>query len=369
MATYYVGAGGNNSNAGTSWAQRKLTLNGAEDIPVAAGDTVYVGPGVYRQSLACDTVNGTTDAQITYIGDVDGSHTDGVGGIVRITGSDDDSTVTRNYCIGCWVSYRSFRGFVLDSASEVYANFYMSDADLNGIVIENCVLIGSTGIKNANRAIQNSTIRNCLFFTHSNGFRTDKSTTIDNANNLLENCIFSGVDSNQFAVQVVEGGWTVRNCSFIGCANGIKVSKTLNSGQTVTVNNCIFDRVVYALNAVSTGNLVENYNSFAVGTVEVARTNVNVGANSNTYLGLLDVRWASELLNGGTMLTPFDLASYSQLINVAGTSPSTADMRGTTVQGTQREWGALEYDSTLDIEAGSGTGGAVSIQPCSGRLG
>jgi hypothetical protein len=35
---------------------------------------------------------------------------------------------------------------------------------------------------------------------------------------------------------------------------------------------------------------------------------------------------------------------------------TTADMRGTTVQGAEREWGALEYDSTLDIEAGTGTG-------------
>ena len=57
------------------------------------------------------------------------------------------------------------------------------------------------------------------------------------------------------------------------------------------------------------------------------------------------------------MLTPFDLASYSQLVNVAGTSPTTTDLRGTSVIGAQREWGALEYDSTLKIEAGTGTGG------------
>ncbi len=94
--------------------------------------------------------------------------------------------------------------------------------------------------------------------------------------------------------------------------------------------------------------------------------NVDVGAHSVTYPPLFDSRWFFEMVNGGSMITPFDLASYSQLINVAGTSPTTADMRGTTVQGTQREWGALEYDSTLDIEAGSG--GAVSIQPTSGRI-
>ena len=46
MATYYVGLGGDNGNSGLSWALRKLTLNGAEDIPVADADIVYVGQGV-----------------------------------------------------------------------------------------------------------------------------------------------------------------------------------------------------------------------------------------------------------------------------------------------------------------------------------
>ena len=46
MTVRYVGPGGNNSNDGLSWANRKLTLNGVEDTPVAAGDIVYVGAGV-----------------------------------------------------------------------------------------------------------------------------------------------------------------------------------------------------------------------------------------------------------------------------------------------------------------------------------
>lgn len=45
MTDYFVGPGGNNSNAGTSWALRKLTIGGAEAIGLAAGDTVYVAPG------------------------------------------------------------------------------------------------------------------------------------------------------------------------------------------------------------------------------------------------------------------------------------------------------------------------------------
>ena len=75
MTTLYVGPGGNDANNGLSWANRRLTLNGVEDKPVAAGDTVYVGPGVYRETLTVD-VAGSSGNPITYIGDVPLNATD-----------------------------------------------------------------------------------------------------------------------------------------------------------------------------------------------------------------------------------------------------------------------------------------------------
>src|SRR3990172_11070704 len=115
MTTRYVGIGGNDGNSGLTWALRKLTLNGAEDTPVADTDIVYVGPGVYRELLTVD-VSGTTG--ISYIGDVTGEHTDGVGGIVRITGSANDTTATRANCLTATSSaYRLFKGFLVDTSS------------------------------------------------------------------------------------------------------------------------------------------------------------------------------------------------------------------------------------------------------------
>ena len=58
MTTRYVGPGGSDANSGLTWALRKLTLNGVEDTPVVAGDTIYVGPGTYRETLTVD-VSGT----------------------------------------------------------------------------------------------------------------------------------------------------------------------------------------------------------------------------------------------------------------------------------------------------------------------
>jgi len=141
----------------------------------------------------------------------------------------------------------------------------------------------------------------------------------------------------------------IKNCYFNGIYHGVNVATVPDTGQTVTVNNCTLNSCFTGLRSATAGYLIENYNNIV--SCENARSNVDVGAQSLTYIMLPDSRWFFEMVNGGSMITPFDLASYSQLINVAGTSPTTADMRGTTVQGTQREWGALEYDSTLDIEA------------------
>ena len=44
-------------------------------------------------------------------------------------------------------------------------------------------------------------------------------------------------------------------------------------------------------------------------------------------------------------------------------NPTLPDMRGTLTQGAQRDWGPLEYDPTLKIQAGGGGGAAVSISP------
>jgi len=374
MATYYVGAGGNDSNTGLSWAQRKLTLNGAEDIPVAAGDTVYVGAGTYRELLTCD-VSGSSGSPITYIGDYTGANTDGTGGIVRITGSDNDSTVSgRDNCIySDDKDYRTFRGFTIDSADAKMVRVI----NPKSWIIEQCYF-GAVGgntqaiylISGASGICNDNIIRNCIFdigifgnssvsivFTHT--------SEINNSGNLVENCIFL---SGHQAIQVIKIGDTiVKNCFIANQYSAGIVAVNINTNNPLVVNNCIFKGNAIAMSS-SVNSTVENYNSFYGNTT--ARSNVDVGAQSNAYIYLPDTRWFFEAVNGGSMLTPFDLASYSGLINVAGTSPTTADMRGTTVQGAQREWGALEYDSTLDIEAGSGggSGGAVSIQPLSGRI-
>ena len=349
MTTRYVGPGGSDANSGLTWALRKLTLNGVEDTPVVAGDTVYVGPGTYRELLTVD-VSGTAGNPITYIGDYSGVNTDGIGGVVRITGSDNDQTATRGSCITATTkTYRTFRGFNLDTTT---GNIINAATACSNWVIDQCLFpISGVGFPIVfSGTAAGFAIQNCSFQGSNQGIVFTHTSTVDNAGHTIENCLFNAMQSRTISSTRV-GGITVRNCSFIGgVSTGVRVDTALTGGQTVTVNNCVFCSLAVAMQAVNVGEIVENYNSFWSNTTD--RTNVNTGANSNTYPPYTDPRWLYELISGkGRMLSSFDLASFSQLVNLAGTSPTTTDMRGTAVIGAQREWGALEYDLDLKLRA------------------
>ena len=365
MTTRYVGPGGNDANTGLSWAQRKLTLNGVEDTPVVAGDWVWVGPGVYRETLTCD-VSGGAGAAITYAGDYTGANTDGVGGVVRITGSNDDQTITRNEAVTATSkNYRTFRGF--DVFALLYG-FYLSAC--TNITIEQCCANSTYVFMRSIGAGQAAVIlRNCWVNTRRGGNAAffDHSAAVSNCGHVVENCIFIGsLDGAAINISRI-GGITVRNCLIQTAGYGVLNNFDLAVGQTITVNNCLIHHCGNgALRSNSTTWIVEDYNNLFGNQVD--RTNVTAGAHSLAYIPSPDTRWFFELVNAGRMLSPFDLASYSQLVNVAGTSPTTTDMRGTAAIGGVREFGALEYDPTLLIEGGGG-GGAVSISPFRGNIG
>jgi hypothetical protein len=295
MTTYYVGPGGDNGNAGTSWGARKLTLNGAEDIPVAAGDTVYVGPGTYREQLTVD-VSGSGGSPITYIGDYTGANTDGVGGVVRITGSDNDQSATRATCITATSkTHRTFQGFLLDLTTGNLATF---DAATN-IIVEDCNFsrfqanLDALVFSGAGQA--SAIVRRCLFRCVQIGIKFVHTSTVDNAGHAIENCIFVGANNHMIRTDRI-GGITVKNSTFLDCTAGVRVNTALTGGQTVTVNNCIFTKCNLGVGATATGELVEDYNAFHGNITD--RTNVSTGSNSNTYPPLFDSRWFFEMVLG-----------------------------------------------------------------------
>jgi hypothetical protein len=349
MTTYYVGPGGNDGNDGLSWANRFLTLNGAEDEPVAAGDTVYVGPGVYRETLILD-VNGSSGQPITYIGDVTGANTDGVGGVVRITGSNNDQSGTRQYGIddgGGARTYRTFRGFAFDFVTSALIDCASTGSN-DGWIIEDCYFgdlhaCTGNGIIFRPNASDLITIRRCFFDSCGDGIRFLSASEVSlDASSVIENCIFpSGAGSNNAAISFSNVvNVTVKNCIIIGHYYGIEtVSATTG---TINVNNSWFRNCLIALAAAATGDLVEDYNSIPSNN-STPRSSVSTGSNSNAYLALAEM---PQLFDG--LIFPWNIlapSKWSQIARIAGTGESADDLYGITRPTTsaKKSWGAVQY--------------------------
>jgi hypothetical protein len=347
MTTYYVGKGGNDGSAGTSWAARKLTLNGAEDIPVVPGDTVIVGPGTYRELLTID-VTGTAGNTITYEGDRSGYRTDGIGGKVIITGSDDDIVETRNHCIdagGGNYHYRTWRNLVMGWTDQGTVQVDGGVGDKDAWVFEDCVFCGvsQTQAVYSNGFGDDWAFRRCVFITNTQAIRS--STTAHNGatGSVVESCVFLGNNTNSYALQLYQSSWTVRNCTFIG--NGYAVYAAANNGGTpyMWVYNSIIGKSQYAFRAAALGDLVEDYNGLYSNSND--RTNVAAGGNSVTYYPL----WEVPLLQAGIQAPvrfPFlsQWSAYRRLTD-SGTVPSGGDLFGIPFPATngKRSWGAIQY--------------------------
>jgi hypothetical protein len=347
MSTYYVGIGGNDANDGSTWALRKLTLNGAEDIPVAASDIVYVGPGSYREDLVID-VSGGAGTEIVYIADVTGENTDGVGGVVRISGSDNDTTVARGNCISAsGRNYRTFRGFLMDFSSGAAMDLAGSCTNW---LIEDCTFgtSGSSAVYCTGNSTSAIDMDRCVVFgldSFTGGFYFN--LTADDVASTATDCLFMA-NQGYGIVSTNAGGITGRNCSFIGTDTGVRTINALAGTATaVNVENSILYGHEYALRAAVLGDLTEDYN--CVYNNAVARTNVAVGGNSNAYAPL----FAAPLLHSGISQAagfnfPWwwgELSEFSQIARIAGNSESGVDLRGMTRPATsaKKSWGAIQH--------------------------
>lgn len=366
MTTYYVGPGGSNSNNGTSWALRKLTLNGAEDIPVAAGDTVWVGPGAYRELLTCD-VSGSSGSPITYIGDVTGEHTDGVGGTVRITGSDNDTTTTRASCITASIrDYRTFRGFVMDMTT----GDIVIATECDYWTIEDCQFDVVTSTKFAVAVTNTSTgvtIRRCLFYIHNGGYgvKFSHTATFDNSANTVENCIFDG-GNQAFTVSRV-GGVIIRNCLFrYSWAYTIRVDQALTVGQVLTVINNIFYLCGTCMRSTTADEIYNSYNTFFA--CATLRQTTGDSGNNLAYPPLFA---QNTMLAGARFPQPIlgQLSEWSPIKAVAGTDMASGDFYGITRPATdsKKSWGPVQYVEPRRDTATKRTGAASLKLPDAGR--
>lgn len=507
MATYYVDpVNGNDADDGLSWADAFLTLNGAEDEPVAAGDVVHVGPGVYRELLTIDisggntystgtvtvtnasktvTGSGTTftgsvyadgmfhvrfaatgsdgvanasatftsaagnfqssmigmiiqigarapyrisavasatsitladplavgwpasgsslsysvmsgqgayeiesvdsNTQLTlkqawagptmsglaylcwqdikFLADVTGENTDGIGGIVRITGSDNDQTITRTrgiYAVDR--DYRTFRGFHIDSCGTggPHGGIVINSGSI-GWVIEDCTVfhVGSDPCISIyeNDVPCFATIRRCMIGDaglYDAGIFFNEATDIDDDGTVIESCVIYTCEHGVRAHNT--GGITVKNCVIFGQHNtGVYQATAASAGQaTVVANNVIHDCTTALTGTVAVAEIVEDYNG--IWGCNADRNNVAVGANSVTHIPL----FLMPLLVPGFKFSPpligqlSEWSAYRRLSSWSVYASPGGDLHGIPrpITSSKNSWGAMQF---VDAEVESGT--------------
>jgi hypothetical protein len=146
MTMYFAGAGGSDSNDGTTWATRKLTANAAVALADTPGDSVAIGcngGGIYRETVTV-AASGDATNQITIFGDVSGEFTDGIGGKRPvITGSDDDVNGDRATVLsGGNNDYITLRDLQLELGTNTLCPAFGDNCVFDHVHLECCGAIG-----------------------------------------------------------------------------------------------------------------------------------------------------------------------------------------------------------------------------------
>jgi hypothetical protein len=290
MATYYVRKTGSNSNnglsAGAAWATFGKALSTA-----TGGDTVYIGAGVYRESV---TVTSTTASTLSLIGDVDGAQT-GDAGEVRWTAftTDDKTTSSSVVCNlngkdNLSFSKITFHGAgnhvidaqtTADSINISFTDCYFIHMYSNG---GHCVTVSSTGA-----AAANWTFDRCRFLANHNSsgntikFNFTAGTARDNTIT-IQNCLFIGFGGDAAilfqGVSVYGGGGKVVNCTFVGYNYAVSTA-SWTSSFPAKVYSCFIVAANTGINAGATNHIDQDYNLIYAPTATV---NTSGGTNNHT---------------------------------------------------------------------------------------
>lgn len=350
MSTFYVRKTGSDVAAGTTAGAAWLTIDKAANT-VVAGDTVYVGAGVYRELVTMDTA-GSSGSQISYIADVTGAYT-GDAGLVIITAHDNDAG--RAARAGCWDMNRkefiTVRGFIMIGTSAassfvIGSSSAASNLAYEGCIIEQCAIMalgGTSSDRNAygivltlgtgaTPATNGAIIRRCrIWGTRGVGIDyTGNAVANINAKIEIQDCEFIGaVSTTSISIAITGtattfsvGGINIRGCTFIGADTGVQGQRCFNTTNIIGIYNSLFIGVATGINQTlgTSGALVSGANRFTdVATLLSGVTAAHDSYAVGTWLPGLMASFIHETYFGWT---PYRQLEAVQNLGIAYTDPS-----------------------------------------------
>lgn len=338
MATYYVRPDGNNSNAGTgpdaNQAWQTLARIVQAGTAFTSGDTVYIAPGTYRQSI---TTTATYTSPTYFTGDPTASQFTGVTpGMVRITNrliNDNSAATSRDLWTGTTFDYINISNIYFDHSSTKAGIYYSGSG--NNSSIKNCIFFGNSETGSGVGgppiyliSVKNVLIENCII-NRAYVAMYVSTTTDTNTNVVIRNCFINNTGSyGIWTNNGIGGGVIVSNTIFVGTiASAVFFQGVGNATSKSYVTNSIFHICAGSVQGVSATNIVEDYNR-----------RINSGGNTTVPTGTNTVTdGATQYDFGHTSL--FGLAVQKPFSSIVGsvnvgtglsTYASTTDLYGQT---------------------------------------
>ena len=403
MATYYVRKSGLDSNAGTSagaaWATIGKALGAAG---MASGDTVYLGAGIYNESITPALAN--PSARTSVIGDVHGTNTGDSGEIIWTPNT-----------LGWFSAVPSSAPLILNKDYMTFQNITFTNGNVNnGCCIDatttltsflkllDCAFIewgGPSGnplvsISSAFGVSTQTEINRCFFWNPANstdaavsyGFTRSAAGVDYDTQQTISNCIIvagtSGLDFGALgAGTIFGGGVTIDNCTIIA-STPISLGNTNTSGTyPIKFKNCTLIGSSTVVNGAGSGKYSDEGGNVGSGAVSSVTTAVATSRYSTAGLllspghewihGLPVKRFGTPMTANVTNLNHSDTTDTTDLTGRARpagvgkryvSSTATAGA-GSTLTDSGAAWGTNQHQfRTVRLTGGTGSGQSKVIE-------
>ena len=277
MANYYVSRqNGSDVNAGTSAGAAKATIIAGLAL-MSAGDTLYIGPGIYRERLTTSdfTAGSGVGSETRILGDPECQYlTSDSPGIVRITGCDSNDLPTSGTVVTVQlVNHIHFKNLNIDGGSDNYA---IQGGAVTNQLFEQCVVISYSGV-NGQSSLRYPIMKDCLIIA--------QRWSLYRANSIKCVCIGGGFDSTniEFGYHLGTIAFGSRGNQFESCYDTSFEATLSNTGGCY---NCL------AIGGLHGFYQCTGYNNIAMSAYTGARF-VSNGQQMIGFFGLLNYRGTS----------------------------------------------------------------------------
>ena len=346
MAIYYVRPDGNNANTGLGSASNQAwqTLTKALGATgISSGDTVYIAPGSYNESVTIGMVSATATTSI--IGDPTASQFTGVaaGPVIWTIFTATGTKPTLTSIIATSKNYLSFENIMFEggtvsfttSTNTSFTNCQFTITDISSGAMVSLTSPTSTALR--------ATFSKCIFIGGYYAVQPTGQNVADTTS--FTDCLFFGPTGG--GVQQINIQVTYFNNTFICCENTGVNNLGGNASFKSNASNCLFYNCSYGIYSDTSNVFTQTYNRIISGVATVFNVPTSATTTTTFSHGLILPYYLQNSLGTFQMFSSI-LGGPNTSAGIATGAPA-SDMYGVTWTGTSPDTGSATYRNLSNV--------------------